>query len=75
MTKSKKARWVSQEVSIKETRNSCIILVRKSEGMVDEGVDGSILLKGILKEQGVGMWKALIWSRIPTSGGLFSTWQ
>jgi hypothetical protein len=35
----------------------------------DIGVDGMIILKRILEEQGWKMWIGFIWLRIGTSGG------
>jgi hypothetical protein len=37
----------------------------------DIGVDGRIVLKRIVKKQGVKMWPGFVWIRIGFSGGLF----
>jgi len=36
----------------------------------DLGVDNMIILKWILKKQGVMMWTACVWLRVWSSGGL-----
>jgi hypothetical protein len=36
----------------------------------DIGIEGKIILKFVLKEQGMRMWTELIWIRIEFSGGL-----
>jgi hypothetical protein len=37
---------------------------------VDLGVDGRIILKWILEEEGGVLWRTLIWLRIGNSGGI-----
>jgi hypothetical protein len=49
-------------------RNAHTILVRKVkcvDALGDLGVNGRIILKMALKKQGVRMWTASIWLRIP----------
>jgi hypothetical protein len=53
-----------------EMRNAYSILVGKPEGKnhsVDLGIDGKIILEGILREYGGKMWTGCIWLRIWTN--------
>jgi hypothetical protein len=52
-----------------EIRNKYGISVGKPEGKPVD-VDGRIILRWMLKEQGVSVWTAYSWLRIWPSGGL-----
>ena len=61
---------------IGERRGTYKVLVGKPEEtdhLEDVGVDGRIILKGILKKSFARAWIGLLWLRIGTSGGLLCT--
>jgi hypothetical protein len=43
--------------------------LRERDHRGDPGVDGRIILRGILKKYDVGLWTGLGWLRIETGGG------
>jgi hypothetical protein len=69
VNKSRRMRWAGHVARLGEKRGVYKVWVVKSEGErpLDPGVDGSIILRGILN---VGVWTGLSWLRMGTGGWL-----
>jgi hypothetical protein len=71
--KSRRMRWVGHAACMGEGRNVYRVLVGKPEGkdhLEDQGVDGRMGSKWILRRLVGGLWSGFTWLRIGTVGGL-----
>jgi hypothetical protein len=69
--KSRRVRWAGHVARIGEGRGVYVVLVgnlRKRDHLVDQGVDGRVILRRIFCKWDVGVWTGLSWLWIETGG-------
>jgi hypothetical protein len=47
----------------------CWVTLQETDHIVDQGIDGRIILRRIFSKWDVGLWTGLSWLRIGTVGG------